>query len=79
MSEWSITIRVWPYSTRDGAEKDSTKVGPEFQKFHVPVLDDFKMASRFADAIAMGIRCNPAVWQANVVSVTDTVLREAST
>ena len=72
MSDWNITIRVWPYSTSDGADKDRAKVGPEFQKFSVPALDDFKMAVRFADAFAMGIRTNPMVWQANVVSISGT-------
>lgn len=71
MSEWSITIRVWPHSTGAGNAADKATVGPEFQKFNVPALDDFKMACRFADAFAMGIRCNPMVWQANVVAVSE--------
>lgn len=71
MSEWSITIRVWPFSTDKGSADDKAAVGPEFQKFNVPALDDFKMACRFADAFAMGIRTNPRVWQANVVAVSE--------
>lgn len=70
MSEWSITIRVWPFSTVAGGTKDKEAVGPEFQKFQVPALGDFKMACRFADAFAMGIKTNPRVWQANVVAVS---------
>lgn len=65
MSEWRIKIRVWGFY----GSKHEVDVGPEFQTFSVPALDDFKMATRFADAFAMGIRCNPKVWQANVVSV----------
>jgi hypothetical protein len=64
MHEWRIKIRVWPFS--GGDEKD---VGPEFQTFHVPVIDDFKMACRFADAFLMGIKCNPNVWEAHIVAV----------
>lgn len=66
MNEWSIKIHVWGYHGSKGPEE----IGPEYQTFNVPALDDFKWACRFADAFAMGIRCNPKVWQANVVSVT---------
>lgn len=64
MSEWRIRIRVWPFH---GTMQD--EIGPEYQAFNVPAIDDFKMASRFADAFLMGIRCNPKVWQANIVGI----------
>lgn len=67
MSEWRIKIRVWGFHGCKGVED----IGPEYQTFSVPVIDDFKMASRFADAFLMGIRCNPKVWQANVVEVSE--------
>lgn len=72
MAEWRIKIRVWAF--HGGGVAD---IGPEFQSFSVPAVDDFKMACRFADAFLMGIRCNPKVWQANIVSVEQ--LREAAT
>lgn len=65
MAEWRIKIRVWGFY----GSKAESDIGPEFQTFNVPVLDDIKMAMRFADAFAMGIRCNPKVWQANIVAV----------
>ena len=64
MNEWRIKIRVWPFS--GGTVED---VGPEIQSFSVPAIDNFKMATRFADAFLMGIRCNPKVWQADIISV----------
>lgn len=68
MAEWRIKVRVWGFHGSKGEDE----IGPEFQSFSIPVIDDFKMASRFADAIVMGIRCNPKVWQANIVSVEQT-------
>lgn len=64
MSEWRIKIRVWPFS--GGSEE---QVGPEYQNFNIPAVDDFKTACRYADAFQMGIKCNPKVWLADVVSV----------
>ena len=62
--EWRIKIRLWPFF---GTKQE--EIGPEIQSFNVPAIDDFKMACRFADAFLMGIRCNPKVWDAHIISV----------
>lgn len=64
MHEWKIKIRCWPYS---GTRQED--IGPEIQGFNIPNVDSFSGAVRFADAFLMGIKCNPKVWEAHIISV----------
>jgi hypothetical protein len=66
--KWQITVRVWPYSTKEGAAADKAAVGDEFQGMVVEA-DDIRDALGQAELFAQGIRANPRVWQANVILV----------
>lgn len=68
---WHITIEAWPYSTGAGNEADQKAAGDRRKTFRVRA-EDFHQASSFARTLAAGVKANPAVWQAPIVSVVQT-------
>lgn len=68
MSDWRITIRISPFSTHAGMEKDREAAGPEFHK-EIVRAESAKEAVAIADLLARAIKLNPRVWQSNVVEV----------
>lgn len=67
MDRWKITIEAWPFSV-GGAVPDQAAAGDR-AKDYVVRAEDAAEAMRLAEAIAMGVRANPAVWRAPITGV----------
>lgn len=68
---WIITIEAWPHSTGNGADADQRAAGPRKNDFVVRA-EGMKAAFEAAEFIAMGMRVNPAIWRAPIVSINNT-------
>lgn len=66
--DWLIIIEAWPYSTDEGVVADQKAAGQRVNTFTVQA-DDMRAAFKSAELIANGIRANPRVWQAPIVSI----------
>jgi hypothetical protein len=69
MRRWKITIEAWPFSMEKCTAEDAQKLAGERSKDYVVRAIDAAQALEFADAIAMGVRSNPAVWRAPIVAL----------
>jgi hypothetical protein len=65
---WLITIEAWPHSTGNGQEADQKAAGPRKNDFVVRA-EGMQSAFEAAEQIAMGMRVNPMIWRAPIVSI----------
>jgi hypothetical protein len=65
---WLVTIEVWPHSTGNGAKADQEAAGNRSQDFAVRA-EGIAVALELAECIAQGMRTNPMVWRAPIVSI----------
>jgi hypothetical protein len=68
MRLWIVTIEAWPHSTGNGNEIDQAAAGDRIKSYPVRA-EDMADAFRMAEAIAMGVRANPAVWRAPITAI----------
>lgn len=68
MYQWTVKIEVWPYSTDKGVDADQIACGDKCITRLVRA-DDIKEALNFANLIVEGIKTNPRVWQAPIMSI----------
>lgn len=68
MTQWQITFDVYPHSTGKGATIDRELAGDATPIFVVEA-QDMCAAFRFAKAIGMGLRANPAVWETPITCI----------
>jgi hypothetical protein len=61
--KWRITIENWVYSGIDQKLAGSKKNDYDIE------ADGIDMAVSFAHAIVKGIRTNPAIWEAPIISI----------
>lgn len=69
MAKWNVTIESWPHSTGNGADKDQQAAG---ERTRVIVVDaeDIEGALKAAKIFVEGMKTNPMVWQAPIMSIT---------
>ena len=65
---WKITIEAWPHSTGNGNEADQAAAGDRSSEY-VVTAQDIKGAMVHAEDIQVGIKHNPAVWEAPIVGI----------
>jgi|HubBroStandDraft_2_1064218.scaffolds.fasta_scaffold652522_2 hypothetical protein len=65
---WNIRIEVWPHSTGNGSKADLEACGERYYE-NTTMADTIDEALSRAGLIALGIKTNPRVWQANVIKV----------
>ena len=63
MKRWKITIEAWPFS-----QVSQELAGKRSNDYPVRA-EDMADAFRQAEAIAMGVRANPAVWRAPITAI----------
>lgn len=68
MTRWKVTIAAWPHSTGEGRDTDQRAAGERSKDYVVRAMD-FQGAVVLAEAIAMGVRANPAVWRAPIEAI----------
>lgn len=70
MELWKVTIEAWPFfcGTDKTTEEAQSAAGNRSASYAVRAVD-IADALRMAEAIAMGIRANPAVWRAPITSI----------
>ena len=68
MMKWEITIEAWPHSNGQGADKDQEACGPRSQVFHTRA-ETIDQALVHAHMAAAGMKTNPMMWQAPIMSV----------
>ena len=66
MQEWVVIIEVWPFSG-----VDQKLAGPRTSTFRTGLTQPtmFREAAQFAKAVQVGMKANPQVWEAPIVSV----------
>ena len=70
MSTFTATVTVHPYSTHDGGKLDRAACGPEKQQIQL-TAETIRQALAIAEIFASGIKTNPRVWMATVVSLVE--------
>ena len=65
---WLVTIEAWPHSTGNGQDTDQKAAGPRKNDFVVKA-EGMRSAFEAAEQIAMGMRVNPMIWRAPIVSI----------
>lgn len=69
MRRWKITVETWPYSLPNMTKADAQKLAGTRSADYEVLADCAKSALRMADAIVMGVKANPAVWNAPIVAL----------
>jgi len=70
MNLYEVEIHVWPHSTSRGNTIDQQQAGTREQKFEVRG-DSVLNALQVAEAICVGIKQNPLVWQTHIKSIIE--------
>lgn len=68
MRRWKITIEAWPFFL-GCSQEEAQKLAGERSKDYVVCAIDASQELAFAEAIAMGVRSNPAVWRAPITAI----------
>lgn len=68
MRYWEIKIEVWPHSSGNGATKDQEACGDRERTFKT-YAENAAEAMKHADLIVTGIKTNPMVWKAPIISL----------
>lgn len=71
MFGWHIKVEVWPYFTGTTREENEQACGGKLHEFELDRCSFDEMVARAA-LIITGIKTNPRVWQAQVISAVKT-------
>ena len=69
MSKWAVKIETWPYSTGKGSAVDQEACGDRSSTYTIEA-GCIRAALEKSELIVHGIRTNPRVWLAPIVSIT---------